>query len=53
LISIREKGAFFVILQPAKNLNLKDVILQPAKNPIFSFQIKKSKEEILWLIASG
>jgi len=29
------------------------VILKPAKNLFFSFQIKKSKEEILRLTASG
>jgi hypothetical protein len=33
-----------VILKPAKNFNLKDVILSEAKNLTSSFQIKKSKK---------
>jgi hypothetical protein len=35
-----------VILQPVKNLDLKDVILSEAKNLMFfSFQVKKSKKD--------
>ena len=32
-----------VILQPAKNLDLKDVILSEAKNLFLSFQLKNQK----------
>jgi hypothetical protein len=41
------------IVQSAKNPDLKDVILSKAKNLLFFFLIKESKDEILRPSASG